>query len=71
MNIIEQSSNVVAFINGHNHAGEYDFKKGVHYITLAGMVETEVSSYGILEVYKDRLVLTGYGNQESMVSLAF
>ena len=71
VNIIEQSSNVVAFINGHNHAGEYDFKKGVHYITLVGMVETEVSSYGILEVYKDRLVLTGFGNQESMVSLAF
>ena len=71
VNIIEQSSNVAAFINGHNHAGEYEFNNGIHYITLVGMVETMVSSYGILEVYKDRLVLTGYGNQESMVSLAF
>lgn len=65
-NIIENSPNVVAFINGHNHAGDYVFKNGIHYITLFGMVDTKISSYGILEFYKDSLILKGYGNQKSM-----
>lgn len=66
VDIIEDYSNVVAFINGHNHSGGYDFKNGVHYITLYGMVETMINSYGVLEVYKDHLVLRGYGNQETL-----
>ncbi len=63
--ILENSPNVVAFINGHNHAGEYVFKNGIHYITILGMVDTKTNSFGILEIYKNSLVLKGYGNQES------
>jgi len=63
--IIENGSNVVAFINGHNHAGDYVFKNGIHYITIIGMVDTMTNSYGILEIYKDSLELKGYGNQKS------
>ena len=65
IDIIEHSSNVVAFINGHNHSGGYDFKNGIHYITIFGMVDTMVSSYGILEFYKDILILKGLGNQKT------
>ncbi|WP_020529281.1 metallophosphoesterase [Flexithrix dorotheae] len=65
--IIENYPNVVAFINGHNHAGNYIFKNGVHYITLFGMVDTEMSSYGILNIYEDSLVLKGYGNQKDIL----
>jgi len=64
--IIENSPNVVAFINGHNHAGGYISLTGIHYITISGMVDTMVSSYAILEIFKDRLVLKGYGNQQSI-----
>ncbi len=66
INLIENSSNVVAFINGHNHSGDYVFKNGIHYITIFGMVDTMISSYGILELYKDSLVLRGHGNQKTM-----
>ena len=66
VDIIENSSNVVAFINGHNHSGGYVFKNGIHYITIFGMVDTMISSYGILEIYKDSLVLIGYGNQKTL-----
>jgi len=65
VDIIENSSNVVAFINGHNHSGGYVFKNGIHYITIFGMVDTMISSYGILEIYKDSLALRGYGNQKT------
>jgi hypothetical protein len=67
ISLIENSSTVVAFINGHNHSGDYIFKNGVHYITIFGMVDTMISSYGILEIYQDSLILKGYGNQQQMV----
>ncbi len=66
IDIIENSPNVVAFINGHNHSGGYELKNGIHYITISGMVETMISSYGILELYRDSLVLRGYGNQQTL-----
>jgi manganese-dependent ADP-ribose/CDP-alcohol diphosphatase len=66
IDIIENRSNVVAFISGHNHAGNYVFKNGIHYFTIFGMVDTEVNSYAILEIYKNSLVLKGYGNQKTI-----
>jgi hypothetical protein len=65
LDILESSPNVVAFINGHNHAGNYELKNGIHYITIFGMVDTMVSSYGILEIYDNSLVLKGFGNQKT------
>jgi manganese-dependent ADP-ribose/CDP-alcohol diphosphatase len=65
IDIIENSSCVRAFINGHRHSGDYIFKNGIHYITVAGMVETMLNSFGILKIYNDSLVLTGYGRQNN------
>ena len=69
--LIENCPNVVAFINGHNHAGNYVFKNGIHYITIFGMVNTMISSYAILEIYQDSMVLNGYGNQRKIVMEVF
>ena len=55
LNIIEESSQVVAFINGHNHAGNYVYKNGIHYITCFGMVDTKINSFGILHLFTDRV----------------
>lgn len=64
--IIESCENVVAFINGHRHKGNYVYENGIHYLSMIGMVDTEISSYGLLEVYDDRMVLKGFGNQKSL-----
>lgn len=64
--IIENSSNVVAFINGHKHSGNYVLENGIHYVTIYGMVETMINSYAILEIYKNKMVLTGYGHQRTI-----
>ena len=69
VDIVENNSNVVAYINGHNHSGNYIFKNGIHYITISGMVDTMTNSYGILEIYKDKLILRGYGNQNTFLHL--
>lgn len=65
VDILESSPNVVAFINGHHHEGGYSKGNGIHYVTISGMVNTMLSSFGMLEIYKDSLFLKGYGNQKS------
>jgi len=54
---------VAAYVNGHNHAGNYGESDGIHYLTLKGMVDTEQSSYSVIEVYADRLVVKGFGRE--------
>ncbi|MFT5499110.1 MAG: manganese-dependent ADP-ribose/CDP-alcohol diphosphatase [Kiritimatiellia bacterium] len=65
--VLEKHASVKAWINGHNHAGHYGEKAGIHYLTLKGMVDTEETSYASIKVYKDRLEVTGYGRQEDFV----
>ncbi len=65
IDLIENHPKVVAFINGHNHSGDYTFRNGIHYITVFGMVDTTISSYGILELFDNQLILKGFGNQKS------
>ena len=54
---------VAAYLNGHNHAGNYGQRDGIHYLTLKGMVDTEQTSYSVIEVYPDRLVVKGFGRE--------
>ena len=56
---------VTAYLNGHNHAGNYGEKNGIHYLSLKGMVDTEKNSYSVMEVHADRLILKGFGRQEN------
>ena len=55
---------VAAYMNGHNHSGNYGQQAGIHYLTLNGMVDTHTTAYGIIEVHKDRLELKGVGRQK-------
>ncbi|PHS01347.1 MAG: hypothetical protein COA78_22690 [Blastopirellula sp.] len=64
---IESYNCVKAYINGHNHNGNYGKKSGVHYLTMKGMVDTEETSYATIAVHADRLVVIGYGRQENRV----
>ena len=66
--IIEKyRKNVVAFISGHRHEGGYEFNKKIHYIGISGMLNNEVNSFGIIEIYEGKLILKGYGNQKNMI----
>lgn len=50
--IIERHEQVLAVIQGHHHPGHYSFHRGVHYLTLNGMIEqaAPTNSYAIVEV---------------------
>ena len=65
--LIENYSCVKAYINGHNHAGNYGIKEGINYLTLKGMVDTDQSSYAVINVYEDLLKVTGFGREENRI----
>jgi manganese-dependent ADP-ribose/CDP-alcohol diphosphatase len=65
--LLEKHASVVAYINGHNHNGAYGFKKGIHYLTMKGMVDTEETSYAVIRVFDDRLEVHGRGRQDNYV----
>ena len=60
--MLGQYDNVMAYFNGHNHAGNYGVVDGVHYVTVEGMLETaDTTAYAIIEVYNDRIEMKGFG----------
>jgi manganese-dependent ADP-ribose/CDP-alcohol diphosphatase len=53
---------VVAWINGHNHAGNYGHERGIHFLTVEGMLDTpDTNAFGVLEIWPDRLEVKGRG----------
>jgi manganese-dependent ADP-ribose/CDP-alcohol diphosphatase len=69
INILDSYPNVVAYIAGHYHPGNYGFKSGKHYLTHKGMVETEfTNSFSVLGIYPGKLIQYGYGlNQDRLL----
>ena len=64
--LLESYPCVKAYLAGHNHGGEYAEHNGLHYLTFKGMVETEnTTAYAVLDVYPDRLKVTGFGREPS------
>lgn len=64
--LVTDTPNIVAYFNGHNHAGNYGQTEGKHFLTFRGMVETPIdTAYAIVEVLPDRLDVRGVGLQES------
>lgn len=61
-------TNIVAWLNGHNHEGNYTTVNKVHYVTFQGMVETKKNnSFAIIDTYNDKISIRGYGRENSMV----
>ena len=57
---------VVAWFNGHNHAGHFADHAGVPCVTMHGMVETAaITAFATVRILPDRLVLTGHGREPS------
>lgn len=62
---IEAAGVVVAYFAGHDHAGGYTFRNGIHHVTLRGMIEAKNNAYAVVEVYANRLKKIGYGKEPS------
>jgi 3',5'-cyclic AMP phosphodiesterase CpdA len=66
LGILRSNTNVVAWISGHNHAGNYGEYEGMHCLTLKGMVETtDQNAFAVAEFSEGKIKLTGYGRESS------
>ncbi len=66
LNALESDECVVGYFSGHDHDGGYAQRKGIHHVTLQGMVEAPAkNAYAVVDVYEDRLELRGTGKVPS------
>ncbi|WP_299536533.1 metallophosphoesterase [Ulvibacterium sp.] len=66
LGLIQKYDCVKFYFSGHNHAGDYIEKDGVHYLTFKGMVDTQDStSFARVAFKKDSIFITGYGREPS------
>jgi predicted phosphodiesterase len=64
--IINKHKCVKAWINGHNHAGNYAFQNGTHFITMKGMVDSESeNAYSIVTLSDEKIQIEGFGREIS------
>ena len=57
---------VKLYMNGHNHAGNYAFQHGIHFVNLKGMVETETeNAFSIISFNDKQIEIKGFGREES------
>ncbi|MBB3568397.1 metallophosphoesterase [Rhizobium sp. BK491] len=64
--LLAEHDHVVAYLNGHNHAGNFGVSDGTYFVNFKGMVDTEdTSAYAIVSVCGDRLEISGFGRETS------
>ena len=65
--LLEKYPCVKAYLNGHNHEGNYGQKSGIHFLTLKGMVDTEETSYAVVKIEDNQLIIQGFGREVERV----
>lgn len=61
--MLMQYACVKAFLAGHHHVGGCHSFGHIRHFTFQGMIEGSENHYAVVEVYRDRLVIRGYGAQ--------
>jgi manganese-dependent ADP-ribose/CDP-alcohol diphosphatase len=68
LSVLEKYNNIIAWFNGHNHAGNYGNFNMIHFVTFKGMVETlSNNSFALVEVYHNKIWINGYGREKSQI----
>ncbi|HMS23196.1 MAG TPA: metallophosphoesterase [Candidatus Saccharibacteria bacterium] len=62
---LSKCKNLKAYINGHNHDGDYGQFQHLHCLTVKGMVDTGENSYAIARVYDNHIEIEGFGREPS------
>jgi predicted phosphodiesterase len=68
LELISGHNCVKAWINGHNHKGNYTFHNNIHFLNLKGMIDTETkNSFATASFKKKKIIIKGFGREESRV----
>lgn len=66
--LLTRFPNVLAYLNGHDHVGNYGELGGTHFVNFRGMVEGEHdNAFARVDVYLDRIEIVGQGVEPSRV----
>jgi hypothetical protein len=61
---VTSAPSAIAYLCGHQHAGGYAERNGVHFVNFCGMVDTEkTNAYAVLTLFEDRIEILGYGRE--------
>ncbi len=64
LSVLKKYSCVKLWINGHNHAGNYVFQNGIHFINFRGMVETEnENAFAEIILKNNEVEVKAYGRE--------
>ena len=64
--LLEKHRCVKAYFCGHNHAGDYTLRNGIHYLTFVGMVETpDQNAFSVIRLEKNVIRIAGFGREPS------
>lgn len=67
--VLETSGNVAAVLQGHSHKNDYRDINGIHYVTLAAMIEgsgEENNAYAVMDIHTDGVAaIRGFVKQTS------
>lgn len=61
--LLASHPSVVAYLNGHNHAGGYAEHQGVHFLTMHGMVDTDETAYAVITLDESTMSVAGRGRE--------
>ena len=66
LELLSRAPHVVAYLNGHNHAGNFGLLDGTYFVNFKGMVDSAATNaYAIVAVYEDRIEIEGFGRETS------
>lgn len=66
LEVIDRHRCVVAWLNGHNHAGGQASRNGVHFVTFRSLLHRpDTTAWSIVSVYPDRIEIAGRGREPS------
>lgn len=66
IDLIDRHPCVIAWLNGHNHAGAEQVRNGVPYLTFKSVLHhPATTAYSLISVTRDRLIITGHGREAS------
>ena len=64
--VLEKHPSVIAWFNGHNHAGDFVEKNGIPYVTFRSMLHhPDNNAYSVVEVHANRVRVKGFGREVS------
>ncbi|MBY3300090.1 phosphatase [Rhizobium laguerreae] len=64
--LLASERNVVAYLNGHDHVGNYGMAGACHFVNFKGVVDTETeNAFAIVEVHASSIEIRGFGREVS------